>query len=185
MIAYHVDRSNSLSPNQIVILTPVISESRPDSAVITDLFPDGLSHHGFHYIDSPAQLSPPERASYYVMEYELELVRRSFFPNLPSRFQSFFALEKLEDLRQWDGIFDRSNTIWKIQFDESQSVRLDSNLLLPTLKEPSAENNQSIFFSPGMAFFHQHKYWNGEISDSPRFELLIKPPVQILEQVHI
>lgn len=185
MIAYHVDRKNLLSPNQIVTLSPVISANRPDSAIITDFFPEGLSCHGYHYIVSPSHPLPPGHTSYYVMEYELELVRRSFFPNLPSRFQSFFALEKLDDLQQWDGIFDSSNTIWKIQFDESQSIRLDSNLLIPSLIEPSPENKQSISFSPGKAFFYQHKYWNGETSDSPRFELLIKPPVQILDQVHI
>lgn len=188
MIAYHVDRNNALKSNQTIELSKIVLENNSDSLVMMELFSkEGISNHGFHYLtDPPAPLLPGDRISYHIMEYELELVRRSFFPHLPSRFQSFFALESLDNIDLWDGILNVPDiSVWKIQYDDSQCARLDSNLLIPTLKEPSPDNKCSLFFSPNDAFFTQYKYWSGKASLNPRFELLIKPPVKILERVHI
>lgn len=175
MQAYHIDRSNTLTSGQIINLTPSPNPSFLENC----LFPNGVSYHGFHYLDESVQNMGGNKPAYYVMEFELELIRRCFFPKLPSRFQSFFALKSLDELGKWAGILNASSTIWLIEFDESQSVSLDSNLLIPTLEKHETED----VFSPQNSFFYYYCYWNNCYSPNPRLELLIKPPIKVLHPI--
>lgn len=175
MVAYHIDRDNSLQEGQIITL----NKNSEISFIENKMFPEGISYHGFHYLDENYQNIGGNQPSFYILEYELELIRKAYFPNLPSRFQSLFAIENLEEIQKWNGIFSENCTIWEIEFDESNYVKLDSSLLIPSLKA----DDKNVTFSPKNSFFYGYHYWNGNISNNPRMELLIKPPVKILRRI--
>lgn len=176
MIAYHIDRDNLLMPGQIINLNKNIANP---SFLEAQMFPDGVSYHGMHYLDESLENVGCNKPSYYALEYELELVRKIYFPHLPSRYQSFFALKSLEDTKQWDNVFDVPSTIWSIEFDESQCAACDSNLLYPSF---ARRDNQDIFFLKD-SFRYYYDYWDGCQTQNPRIELLITPPVKILKRV--
>lgn len=177
MRAYHIDRDNTLQEGQIISLY----KNNESSFLENTIFPDGLSYHGLHYLDESFQNLCGNQPSFYVLEYELELIRKSYFPNLPSRFQSFFAIESIEENKKWDGIFSDDCTIWEIEFDESNCIIRDSNLLQPTLKT----ENSNIVFSPKDSFLYGYHYWSGYNTTNPRMELLIKPPIKIIKKVQL
>lgn len=176
MIAYHVDRENNLQKDQIITLY----KNDSDNSFFTNfMFPDGLSYHGLHYTNETLQNIGGNQASFYILEYELELIRRSYFPNLPSRYQSFFAIKTVDEISKWNDIFDTSYVIWKIEFEEANYIIRDSNMLYSALK---IENNISTF-SAQNSFLFGYNYWKGHITSNPRFEMLIKPPIKIIEKM--
>lgn len=176
MIAYHVDREQSLAKGQIV---GFYKNESDNSFMTANMFPDGLSYHGLHYTDESLQNVGGNNASFYILEYELELIRRIYFPNLPSRYQSFFAVENIDELKKWGSILDKNNTVWKIEFKDNNFIKRDSNLLIPALS--NSQNN--INFSAKESFFYYYSYWNGDTTSNPRFELLIKPPIKIIDKI--
>lgn len=179
MIAYHVDRNNALKEGNIIELTK--DPIKDQTGLLCNFLPhDGLSNHGWHYlIDYKIQNTSGNKTEYYIMEYELELIRRAYFPNLISRFESFFAIPSIDEIDKWEGIFSENDTIWQIEFDESQSIIRDSNLLIPGL------DLQTHMFAPISSFVNGYHYWSGVQSNNPRMELLIKPPIKIINQYHL
>lgn len=177
MIAYHIDRDNKLQEGQTITHVKNIQSSFMEDK----MFPDGISFHGVHYLDEKHQNTGGNRPSYYIMEYELELIRKSYFPNLPSRFQSLFAVENLEEIKKWDGIFSANCTIWEIEFDDSNYAKFDSNLLIPALNV----NADNVSFSPNTSFYYGYHYWNGSVTENPRIELLIKSPIKVIKRVQL
>lgn len=176
MIAYHIDRDHRLKQGQVLGL---YHNSNEPSFLERHMFPNGLSYHGLHYINEECQNIGGNKPSYYIMEYELELIRKCYFSKLPSRFQSFFALKSLDDVKQWSNIWDTSAPIWAIEYDESQSIIRDSNLLCPGLKKQDSNDS----FNLNDSFLYYYSYWNGYNTPRPRLEILIAPPVKILELV--
>lgn len=176
MIAYHVDRSNSLYEGQIITLNKF---ENIDSFILRKMFPEGISYHGTHYLDESVQNKDGNQPSFYILEYELELIRSAYFPNLISRYQAFFALEKLNDIKEWYGILNEDCTIWEIEFDENNYIKRDSNLLIP----PLSFNDNQCTFSPNESFRYGYAYWQGLNCENPRYELLIKPPIRIIKKV--
>lgn len=84
MIAYHIDRTNSLQPGQEITLIDNYS------FMSCNLFECKVSRHGNRYLsDCENDLN----FSSFLIEHELELVRQKFFPESPSRLQSFFCLK--------------------------------------------------------------------------------------------
>ena len=176
MKAYHIDRNNSLFEGQIIELNKF---EDVDSFILRKMFPEGISYHGCHYLDESAQNIENNSPSFYILEYELELIRTAYFPNLISRYQSFFALETLDNIKEWSGILNEDCTIWEVEFDDNNYIKCDSNLLYPAL---NIKDNQ-ITFSANNSFQYGYAYWQGLSSKNPRYELLIKPPVKIIKKV--
>lgn len=176
MIAYHIDRDHQLKQGQVLGLYHNLNEL---SFLERQMFPDGLSYHGLHYINEDIQNVGGNIPSYYIMEYELELIRKCYFPSLPSRFQSFFALKSLDDVKQWSNIWDTSAPIWSIEYNESQSIIRDSNLLYPGFEKQEFND----YFHLNNSFLYYYNYWNGYNTPHPRLEILISPPIKILDLV--
>lgn len=174
MIAYHIDRTNSLTEGQIVRLFPVISEY---PFMAHKMFPNGISVHGFHYINEKVQHEGDNSPAFYTLEYELELIRRCYFPNLPSRYQSFFALESPDDIILWKNMFPSDCTIWEVEFDEEQCIKRDARLLTPSI----SLNVPKPYASISESFYYCGLYWDGHFTDNPLPELLVVPPVKILK----
>lgn len=179
MIAYHIDRNNTLKKGDVIeLIKPTIEDQ---TGLLCNFLPhDGLSNHGWHYlIDYKLQNTNGNKTEYYIMEYELELIRKVYFPDLVSRFESFFAISSIDEISKWRGILSENDTIWQIEFDESQSIMRDSNFLIPGL------DLQTHMFEPIISFTNGYRYWSGKKTNNPRMELLIKPPIKIINQYHL
>ena len=161
MIVYHIDRNNTLKEG-LEIQLKLLNNS--NNFFVQTLFPDGLSMHGLHYVDETLQHNQGNLAEYYSLEYEYELVRRIYFSKLPSRFQSFFALRNLDQIKQWNDVFSNQDIVWEVEIENSFFIERDSNLLRPTLTKEESNNN---------SFYYSYLYWNGTRTETPRAELLI------------
>ena len=170
MIVYHIDRNNTLKEG-LEIQLKLLNNS--NNFFVQTLFPDGLSMHGLHYVDETLQHNQGNLAEYYSLEYEYELVRRIYFSKLPSRFQSFFALRNLDQIKQWNDVFSNQDIVWEVEIENSFFIERDSNLLRPTLTKEESNNNEILHFSPNNSFYYSYLYWNGARTETTRAELLI------------
>ena len=97
---------------------------------------------------------------------------------MPSRFQSFFALEKLDDLKLWPELTEPLFTIYEIEFSifhKLDASFLNSGIVIGTKSETDFYQS----FSPSINWENACNYWSENISSSPIPELLIPFPVTI------
>lgn len=129
------------------------------------LFPDGLSRHGERYFlrnDSSPRLSTPS------IEILFEYVRRAYYPDRPSRFQSMFAFEDLNQAIEFKARYGNGQgTIWQIE--SKKYLKADMGLLL---------FGNTILVSSYLA----HKYWKGEAGQNPIWEVLLMPPIRVIRR---
>ena len=134
------------------------------------LFPEGVTYHGNEYFVKPERRIIGENRQFEprfglnaTIELIFEYVRRSHFPDRPSRFQSFFAFDSEGDTNR----FIREKTkladpayVWEVEC-EHEPFRADMNLL-------------DIGGSVICVSYFAHKYWSGESgSDRPLWEFLL------------
>ena len=133
-----------------------------------DLFPDGLSFHGWQYLlDRHDFIKSASGAPFvdhaFTVELLFENIRRAFFSTMPSRFQSFFAWEKVEEAKRF------KKPDFKIyRLECSEFFKADQNYLTVGV--------QNIECS-----FCAFQYWSGKCTNTPKWEVLLKPPVFIAE----
>lgn len=164
MIAYHIDRSGKLQEEQI------ISFSNYSSDISTQLFDGKVSEHGKRYL---TECFAPDLVP-FIIEYEFELIRQSSFPERFSRYQSFFALESIEDLIYWPELFKPEFKIYEIEFHHNNVQKLDASFL-----KGGPDLNFNLHWDPNWTFNAAMQYWNGQTSEKPKPELLILPPVTV------
>ena len=170
MIAYHIDRANSLHSGQEISLID------NHSFMSSRLFDGKVSNHGEHY----SALCWRENLPSFIIEYGFELVRQKFFPNCISRYQSFFALKCIDDLIYWPEFINPEFKIYEIEFDHNNFQEFDAGFLRGG---PNLSNNME--WSPQASFEYAFRYWSGDHCDQPQPELLIIPPVTIKAQKHL
>ena len=167
-IFYTVDRKNTLSEGLEINLrkyddvTPIELQKH-----VNEMFPDGVSCHGEFYF-----LKDQTRANATSPNIELlfEYVRRANFPDRPSRFQAVFGTEDIEHAKEFRKRFGKSeDNIWKIE--SNNYFRADMSFL--TL------NDTLLVYS-----YFANRYWSGESSDIPLWEVLLSPPIKILKKVY-
>ncbi len=178
MIAYHITHSN-VEKNQIYeLLEPdfsIIDDSMKH--VITNNFPEGLSHWGNYLYPKRANF---QTAGMSVYETIYEYERKLNYPEKPSRFQSIFATKSIEDLKLWIPTFQGRNIpffIWKIDTLDSKVIELDSNFLA------GGDVLGLQTFAPALTAYVAKEYWNGSMTGDPRKELLISPKIKFIEDV--
>lgn len=163
--AYTVDRRRTLTPNSVVELQhhtdvqPAVLQAHVDN-----WFPDGVSQHGNGYLLSGNQLAVQVSPN---IELLWEYVRRSRYPDRPSRFQSLFACPTSEDARRWRTRFGQpDDPIYEVEAETG--LRADMNLL-------TAGN--SILVTSYIA----ELYWTGESlpEGTPTWEWLLPLPVAV------
>lgn len=139
------------------------------------MFPDGISNHGKQYlIDSWLILEQNGvRINYApvepLMEVVLELVRRSEFPNLPSRMSSMFCWESLDCANN----FISNNNLTNVNVYEVEA-------------EDYFVGDMSIIFLGGQLIHSlelARKYWAGEKGPNPILEAIVPLPVKIGKQI--
>lgn len=167
MDLFTVDRNRSLFEGQVCTLKQYSDMELLDySTHAYNLFPDGVSFHGQrHFLDANAQITEKNNA----LELLFEQVRRSAFPERPSRLQSMFAVETLCDAKKFCSDYG-AGLIYKVK--AGVVFRADMNLLC---WEGSVLT----------MLWRAHRYWKGEagMEKPPRWEWLLKCPVKICEQV--
>ncbi|MFC9363073.1 hypothetical protein ACFTZB_41710 [Rhodococcus sp. NPDC057014] len=111
---YTVDRRGSLHEGQTLGLTrydditPAVLQHHLDV-----LFPDGVAAHGENnFVSADARFQVTD----HVIELAWENVRRAHFPAAPSRLQSVFAVDGLDEARAFRTAFDPTGTakIWRL-----------------------------------------------------------------------
>jgi hypothetical protein len=140
-------------------------------AHVAELFPDGLSPHGWQYMVERHDFIRPTNSDALfvnhnmVVELVLEYVRRAVFPSRCSRFQSFFAWESLEMARAFR---KEGQALYRVE--SSSTFRADQSWL--TLGVQNA-----------IASLSAHRYWSGAPSGTPRWEILLASPVRVMERI--
>ncbi len=144
--------------------TPLYTGDAVD-AHVEELFPEGLSIHGWLYATHSTQVGEGANIS-AALELVFEFVRRSSFPHMPSRMQCFFAFEELDRVVSFAS---QTHTVFRVvELRPMDSFRLDMNWL--KLAPQTA----------GLSYF-AHQYWSGAASPAPDWEYLLVPPVEVIE----
>lgn len=190
---YHIDRSNALSEGQIININKEFTPNNDSGKLlIKKLFPDGVSAHGMHYLNDNVYFfdtglplfeniaTSNNYNSIYFAEYTFELVRRTFFPLMPSRYTSLFALKKLDEINQWPELTNSRYRIFEIETIDEFPV-FDANLMKGGLCFNLTKMYQG--FSPSLNFKLAFSYWNGEISETPKPEVLLPLPITVGKQI--
>ena len=169
-IFYHVDRGSNLIEGQVLNLIHPTIQHPPEIPDLPDfgkkIFPDGISRHGDQYFYSASRTDEKEPG----IEVLLEYYRRAYFPNKPSRFQSWFGVESLDDACHFQTNFCKGEgVIWQVETDDY--FKADMNIL----------SHQTVLVFSYLA----NVYWSGQAAPhiSPFWEVLLIPPVKILRKV--
>jgi hypothetical protein len=165
---FTVDRKGTLTEGT------VLDRSQPSVPVpdvqahLRSLYPEGLTAHGFNHLIAP----PPEGQANAQIELWFEWVRRAEFPATPSRYQSAFGCETIDNARSfrdhptWG---HAGSGIWEVEA-EFDAFRADMACLKGTIP----------FYE--VPYWANH-YWSGKPSDNPSWELILTPPVRVLRRV--
>lgn len=197
-VFFHIDRTNSLELGDELGLGwsfRLGSEKAPqvepeNKQILQEMYPEGLSRHGFRYAsamvgedtnvntpgeskplvtalpvsdsNSPPIFSEPNSARY---EWLFELVRLAEFESCHSRFQAVFGWQNKSDIEDLSPVRDRDSQLVKLSCDSYD--KRDMNLL------------EFRSFSSGIET--ARKYWRGDTSPDPTWEILMQPPVEVVE----
>lgn len=149
--------------------TPAIYAPGAEAEVVR-MFPEGLTDHGRRYM-----AEAPTREQHWpswAAESFFEAVRRADFPDRPSRMQSVFGFESIDDARGFAGTC-RAGTpcaIYKLQGEIAHRANMS---LLELCNHPGA-----------VAFELARSYWLGEPGARPvLWELLLRPPINSFELI--
>ena len=177
---FHVDRSRILHAGQVLTTTNIGMGSATKSRRFADSLPGGLSRFGFRHglgwaFDDkmrPIGMQPPPHMH---AEQLYEAIRLGFHPDKPSRFQAVFGCRTLEGARQFAAKYPGGSTqaqfaIWRVE--ATRFAELDLNLV-----------------NGHVAYPHTHDsaidYWSGHHSPAPLLEVLMQPPVRVLDFVEL
>lgn len=170
---YHFNHGcHDCVPNTVFGLLPIpAGEFAADYKGWKRAFPDGVSLFGYRHMtrDVPFEQVSQEKVD---LEIKCELMRRKFFGHIPSRFQSFFAFETINEAIEFcDSTTQESGivgSIWEVEADRIHH-RGDMELLMP------GRSTEPDLFA----------YWNGKPQDGvkPTWECLVVPPVKMICRV--
>ena len=177
---YFVDRIGACHPNGEVHLplsrfnfelpTENNLESLPEiSATLSKHFDAGLSLHGQRYLLEHYHFGQATVAVSSMIELAAELMRRWQFSDRPSRMQAFFACESLEAAKQFRAQYCHPySRIFSVTADEY--FRADMELLN---LGPTGASSLNLL----------QKYWQGDASKSPFWEILLRAPLRLGAQI--
>lgn len=163
-----------------------------EASAIEKTYPEGLSRHGNRYAyltigsnpsidvegdtvpcigvwelentETGMQVRRTREPTNAIYEWVFELVRKSKFPEQPSRFQSFFGFETRDAATS----FQSGTGAQIVEVEHEEGFTADMDLI----------SCQS--YADGL---HQaSQYWQGKRgSDDPTWEILMQPPVEVTE----
>lgn len=166
MILYHVDRSNSLRVGQSVQMSYPPTPTQALAKTLEELYPDGLSHHGISY------LVDPDKRMYINTNIEqmFELYRQLYFPDKPSRFQSFFCFVAPEQAIK----FYNQNSCW---YNEAKILKIDTGDSKIHIGDMDLLKGDTILQCHDNAM----RYWSGDLTPASTQEALVALPVKVVD----
>ena len=179
MKVYHIDRGHKLRAGQTLDLSRPNGDYQYQLKYIDALFNDGKVGMLGNIYTYPDYANPKENHN-YTQETIFELVRQKWFPDMPSRFQSFFSLGSLNDVSHWMSFFINESSdkpvIWEVEVEKI--VTLDASW--------RDVKNTSTDFDAAFSFYSATQYWsNARYPQTPRLENLSPFPVKILKEIKI
>lgn len=183
---FHVDRGMSLEKLErpvtqlerydfkkesfLSIISPLFDQDFVRS--LESIFDEGLSLHGSRYFVGLLRCADPGNFNSFLIEAYFERVRQSRFSDKPSRLQSLFAFDNLSDVVEFAK--PQRGHIYKVR-PCGLCSRHDMGLL-------------SSSFNAGEMESRAARYWDGkpksdDESYSPKWEYLLKCPVELLERI--
>lgn len=149
-------------------------------SLIKKYFPNGLSPHGLSmllkYQSSDSSFQEP------ITEIVFELIRQLHFSTAPSRLNSVYASETIEQAEQWQKLWHKNfnniagqtaQTLWTIEY-ETEAQLYDANWLDYFSFEGHKE------FSYLAKLENALHYWQHDFTPTPLPELLIPYPVKVV-----
>lgn len=179
---YHVSRAGKLEGeitlskdfSSLVIEKPnTFFNNNELIKTIEDYFPNGISRHGENYLSHKIFYWHDDVTNKdfipYIPSIELvfEIIRIAKYPTLPSRFQSMFAFEKLEDALNFKSLYSKEDCPIYI-VEANKYIKRDMNLL-------------KIGFNISGGITLAEKYWSAQQSETPEWEILLELPVKIIK----
>lgn len=197
-VFFHIDRNNSLELGDELELDwsfrlggEEAPQAQPENKqVLQDMYPEGLSRHGFQYasamIAEDNNAHPPGKSKPIITalptsdpdlshifsepnstryEWLFELVRLSEFKSCQSRFQSVFGWQNKPEIEDLKPVQGQDPQLVKLSCDDYH--KHDNSLLKFTSFSGGLENAK--------------KYWKGYESPDPTWEILMEPPVEVVE----
>lgn len=173
---FSVDRRNQYAEGKLVSLRTEPNPSPELHAHIGQLFPEGLSQHGNTYFGHPqplAILSLTDRNS-LLLEMLLEGTRKAYFPDKPSRYQSMYAFDSLDEALAFRQSHSHPGAhIYEL---EPQARVHRGDMAIYRINLRVAEIDQSM-----------HLYWQGKTRDTDghrsEWEHVLELPVLIGRRV--
>lgn len=171
---YHVARRDITNIKEISLIEIEFGENTELKTIYKHYYPRGVSCHGSRFLSQVFDFSTESSVSYKQIddvftEFTYELIRRNKFVDQNSRFTSFFGCLSLEDARSLNKTnFNNEGTIYKVSCE--QYAIYDMNLL-------------NFYQNIILAELCADKYWKGEKSNNPFWEVLMLPPIQIIEKI--
>lgn len=166
MLAYRVDRCGDMEIGEVLKTTPVDFHISELNKSFGRRFPVGVSSHGWNYLYTTPKI---EESGLYFAELIYEDLRLSTFPQMPSRYTSFFTFQTEQEVKSWS--LKNGYDVYEVEYEIG--VVLDMNMTgsvdLQKVSIPSVMN-QTI------------KYWSGEKTENPQMEVLMTAPIKILRK---
>lgn len=167
---YTFDRAGTLRPGDELNLYESRVDNEPFKSFIDSLFPQGISQHGRQYLENHRCLFDSKDGS---LELYFEEVRKAHFPCVPSRFESIFCCETVEDA-----------TDMSMQF-KSEDAPVYEILVMGGYHRANMGllNNMGSILAVSQ---RAHDYWRGGegcTGSQPIWEILAKLPVRVGNRV--
>ncbi len=116
MKLYTLDRKNTLSEGLEISLFQFSDIQPPELQThLNGILPNGVTKHGDQYFASGLQSNNLGNG---ILELVFEYVRRAHYPDKPSRLQSLFACDNLEDLKSFNQNYNtpgKEFSIWTLE----------------------------------------------------------------------
>lgn len=171
MTYYRVDRVNAYSEGDIIELSNPKEIPEEFSQVMSMLSPGGFSPHGLMYLPFAGAKATDKSVA---IDFSLELFRRSFFESKPSRYQSIFAWDNLEDAQSFMNMLlpDFPDcVIYEVSTSSENIHRGDMSIL--------SNNKTNLVYADTLRL-----YWSGTtFTDKPLWEFLLPLPVTVGSRV--
>ena len=166
MILYHVDRLNTIQVGQNIQMSYPLMSTQVLAKTLDELYPEGLSHHGNSY------LVDPDKRMYINtnIEHIFELYRQLYFPDKPSRFQSFFCFVAPEQAIK----FYNQNFCWH---NEAKILKIDTGDSKIHIGDMDLLKGDTILQCHDNAM----RYWSGDLTPTSTQEALVVPPAKVVD----
>ena len=182
MIAYHVDRANSLAEGKVIDVLPF--SHLEDTFLGHNLKIAGFAKASMFALNEMA--SCPLRPGMVVDFYSLNSNQIDCFydrirapKTLPSRFLCLYAVEHLDELKAWKSILCSSDfSVWEVKCDSGNILKVDAQHLRGVASGSTLLDHDRLRVNA-------IKYWSGELSEDPLPELLLPLPVTAVRKVSL